>query len=198
MVDNGSLRPQLPFFLTKSLAHHRGHPSFGPHLCFILAWSACTHHGARYSNLNPWARLLSCRECLNPFPSPTNSASNINQTPSCPSRLSSQPPVYEAFHNPCVQLGGHSSSVPHQPGISVFTPGHHGTLSGVVNLPFFKKILSFRVAPAAYGSSLPPPDLVGSNRSYSYWPTPQPQPRQIGAASVTYITAHSNAGSLTH
>ena len=38
----------------------------------------------------------------------------------------------------------------------------------------------------------------GSNRSYSCWSTPQPQQRQIWAASVTYTTAHSNAGSLTH
>ena len=29
-------------------------------------------------------------------------------------------------------------------------------------------------------------------------PTPQPQQRQIQAASVTYTTAHDNAGSLTH
>ena len=28
-------------------------------------------------------------------------------------------------------------------------------------------------------------------------PTPQPQQHEIQAASVTYITAHSNAGSLT-
>ena len=27
---------------------------------------------------------------------------------------------------------------------------------------------------------------------------PQPQPRQIRAASATYITAHGNTGSLTH
>ena len=36
----------------------------------------------------------------------------------------------------------------------------------------------------------------GSNWSCSYWPTPQPH--QIRAAYVTYTTAHSNAGSLTH
>ena len=38
---------------------------------------------------------------------------------------------------------------------------------------------------------------MGSNWSFSYQPTPQPQPRQNQAASVTYTTAHSNAGSLT-
>ena len=38
----------------------------------------------------------------------------------------------------------------------------------------------------------------GSNRSYSHWPMPQPQQRQIRAVSATYTTAHSNAGSLTH
>ena len=38
----------------------------------------------------------------------------------------------------------------------------------------------------------------GSNWSYSRWPQPQPQQPQIQAASVTYTTAQSNAGSLTH
>ena len=38
----------------------------------------------------------------------------------------------------------------------------------------------------------------GSNRSYSCWPTPQPQQHQIQAESVTYATAHGNTGSLTH
>ena len=38
----------------------------------------------------------------------------------------------------------------------------------------------------------------GSNWSCSHQPIPQPQQRQIRAASVTYATAHSNAGSTTH
>ena len=38
----------------------------------------------------------------------------------------------------------------------------------------------------------------GSNRSCSCWLTPQTQRRQIRASSVTYTTAHGNAGSLTH
>ena len=38
----------------------------------------------------------------------------------------------------------------------------------------------------------------GSNGSCSRWPTPQPQQRRIWAASATYTTTHSNAGSLTH
>ena len=37
----------------------------------------------------------------------------------------------------------------------------------------------------------------GSNRSYSCRPTPQLQPHQIPAASVTYTTAHDSARSLT-
>ena len=37
---------------------------------------------------------------------------------------------------------------------------------------------------------------LGSNRSYSHWPMPQPQQLHIWAVSVTYTTAHSNAGSL--
>ena len=52
----------------------------------------------------------------------------------------------------------------------------------------------FRAAPAAYGGS----KAKGLNRSYSCWPTPQPQQCQILATSVTYTTAHGNAGSLTH
>ena len=39
---------------------------------------------------------------------------------------------------------------------------------------------------------------LGANQSWSRWPTPQPQPCQIRAASVTYTTAHANTGSLTH
>ena len=38
----------------------------------------------------------------------------------------------------------------------------------------------------------------GSNGSCSCRPTPQPQQLSIWAASVTYTTAHGNAGSLTH
>ena len=38
----------------------------------------------------------------------------------------------------------------------------------------------------------------GSNQSCSFWPTPQPQQCQIQVTSATYITAHSNTGSLTH
>ena len=38
----------------------------------------------------------------------------------------------------------------------------------------------------------------GSNRSYSCWPAPQPQPCQIQATSVTYSTAHVNVRSLAH
>ena len=52
----------------------------------------------------------------------------------------------------------------------------------------------FRAAPTAYGGSR----ARGSNRSYSCQPIPQPQQRQIWAASVIYTTAYGNAGSLTH
>ena len=38
----------------------------------------------------------------------------------------------------------------------------------------------------------------GSNRSYNCQPTPQPQQCKIRATSLTYTTAHGNAGSLTH
>ena len=39
---------------------------------------------------------------------------------------------------------------------------------------------------------------LGSNPSLSCRPTPQPQQLGIQAAPATYITAHSNAGSLTY
>ena len=72
---------------------------------------------------------------------------------------------------------------------------------------FIKKFFFclFMAAPMAYGISQATgrigaivPRLKGSNRSCSRRPTPQPQPCQIRAASVTHSTAHSNAGSLTH
>ena len=37
-----------------------------------------------------------------------------------------------------------------------------------------------------------------SNRSYTCRPTPQPQQQRIWTTSVSYITAHGNAGSLIH
>ena len=40
-------------------------------------------------------------------------------------------------------------------------------------------------------------EVMGSNQSCGCRPTPQPQPRQIRGASVTYTTAHGNAGSFT-
>ena len=46
----------------------------------------------------------------------------------------------------------------------------------------------------AYGGS----QTRGWNRSYSCWPTPQPQQCRIWSKSVTYTTAHGNARSLTH
>ena len=39
---------------------------------------------------------------------------------------------------------------------------------------------------------------LGSNRSRSCQPTPQPQQHQMWATSATYTPAHSNAGSSTH
>ena len=38
----------------------------------------------------------------------------------------------------------------------------------------------------------------GLNQTCSHWPMPQPQQRQIQAASAAYTTAHGNAGSLAH
>ena len=58
--------------------------------------------------------------------------------------------------------------------------------------PLFLSCL-FMAAHVAYGSS-----QAREQSELQLQPTPQPQGRQIRAASVTYATACSNAGSLTH
>ena len=70
------------------------------------------------------------------------------------------------------------------------------TVNGQV-LRFFLFVfvfLLFRAAPEAYGSS----QAKGQIGATSCWPTPQPQQLWIQAKSVTYTTAHSNTGTLTH
>jgi len=47
----------------------------------------------------------------------------------------------------------------------------------------------------AYGSSQTRGQIRASG---SCWPMPQPQQHGVEAASVTYTTAHSHAGSVTH
>ena len=42
------------------------------------------------------------------------------------------------------------------------------------------------------------PMLLGLNRSYGFWSTPQPQQLRIWAMSVTYNTSHGNTRSLSH
>ena len=51
----------------------------------------------------------------------------------------------------------------------------------------------FRATPKAYGGS----QARGLIGACSCRPTPEPQQRQIRAASATYTTAHSNTGCLT-
>ena len=74
-------------------------------------------------------------------------------------------------------------------------------LTGIFSRPFFswlrsppsfspRKHIHFFVA---YGSS----QARDRIQSFSCWPTPQPQPCQIWAASVTDTTAHGNTRSLT-
>ena len=63
-----------------------------------------------------------------------------------------------------------------------------------LSLFFFLSFCLFRATPPAYGGS----QARGLNQSCSLQPTPQSQQRRIWAASVTYTTAHSNTGSLTH
>ena len=60
---------------------------------------------------------------------------------------------------------------------------------------FFGLLSFFRVAPAAYGGSQARSWI---NQRRSHQPMPRPQQGWIRAASVTYTTAHGNAGSLTH
>ena len=57
----------------------------------------------------------------------------------------------------------------------------------------FFLVVFFR-APMANGD----PQSRGSNQNCSCWPTPLAQQCGIWVTSVTYTTAHSNAGSLTH
>ena len=63
--------------------------------------------------------------------------------------------------------------------------------------PFFFIYLFFLVFLWPHPWHLEVPRL-GLNRSCSCWPTPQPQQRRIQATSMTYTTAHSSTGSLTH
>ena len=58
----------------------------------------------------------------------------------------------------------------------------------------FPQVFLRETALAAYGSY----QARGANWSLSCQLMPQPQQCQIWAASVTYTTAHGNAGSLTH
>ena len=59
---------------------------------------------------------------------------------------------------------------------------------------YFFVFCLFRAASLAYGGS----QVRGSDRSCCHWPKLEPQQCQIQAVSVTHITAHDNAGSLTH
>ena len=58
---------------------------------------------------------------------------------------------------------------------------------------FFFFFVFSRAASAACGGS----QARGLNQSCCYQPAPEPQPRRIWAASLTYTTAHGNARSLT-
>ena len=66
------------------------------------------------------------------------------------------------------------------------------------NVPFVFDLFFFfvKAKPVAYGSS----QAIGRIRAIAAGLCPEPQPQQprIRATSVTYTTAHSNAGSLTH
>ena len=61
---------------------------------------------------------------------------------------------------------------------------------------FFCLSVFSRATPAAYGGSLARGCWI--RQSCSHQPTPEPQQHGIQAVSVTYTTAHSNAGFLTH
>ena len=52
----------------------------------------------------------------------------------------------------------------------------------------------FRATLAAFGDA----QASGQIKSYSCWPTPEPQQHRIRAESATYTTAHGNARSFTH
>ena len=73
--------------------------------------------------------------------------------------------------------------------------GNHWAMTGTPGNDFFFFFFFwlFRAALVAYGGS----QVRGSNQSYSCHSTPQPQPRQIGAASAMYRAVHGNTRSLT-
>ena len=84
---------------------------------------------------------------------------------------------------------------------SSFLPSFHPSFSFLLSffpsfLPpsFLHFFLSFFPAPAAYGS----PQARSQIGAGAARPTSQPQQHWIRAASVTYVTACSNAGSLIH
>ena len=54
----------------------------------------------------------------------------------------------------------------------------------------------FMATPTAYGGSQARGPVRAAAASHAQ-PQPQPQPLRIQTASVSYTTAHSNAGSLT-
>ena len=78
--------------------------------------------------------------------------------------------------------------------------GHTSLLFWVAllhSLFFFFFFFFFFLGPQLWHMEIPRLG-VELNQSYSCCPTPQPQQLGIWAAFVTYVAAHSNAGSLTH
>ena len=72
-------------------------------------------------------------------------------------------------------------------GAAVHTPGNSGFFFSFLFCPFLGPHPQHMESPR-----------LGVESEPRCQPTPQPQQRRIRASSVTYTTAHSNAGSLTH
>ena len=72
--------------------------------------------------------------------------------------------------------------------------------TGLLSFFFFFCLFAISWATStAYGGSQARGRIraVASSLCHCLWPMPQPQQHQIWATSMTYTTAHSNAGSLT-
>ena len=81
------------------------------------------------------------------------------------------------------------TSDPFVPNLTPYTltNGNLNSLKQLFFLSFLRPLLRHMEVPR-----------LGSNRSCSHWPMPEPQQLGIRAESATYTTAHGNARSLTH
>ena len=103
--------------------------------------------------------------------------------------------VVTAGSQPSAKKGTLSKIMPSPWAVLIQWPGKYRFLSYLKGDRSYENFLLFSATPVADGSSQA---RGSSNQSCSCQLIPQPQQSQIQAVSVTYTTAHSNAGSLAH